>query len=88
MTHRAALPQTRDEKRRPTCNVEQARERLCPDEPPSRQHIYNLINRQELDGYFMGNRRGLRIYVDSIDKLLEQNTAEAALGDSIEAING
>ena len=73
MTHRPALPHARDEKRRPTCNVEQARERLCADQPPSRQHVYNLFNRQELEGYFTGNRRGLRIYIDSINIFLEKD---------------
>lgn len=79
MTHRPALPHSGREQQRPTCNVEQARERLCPDDPPSRQHIYNLFNRGDLDGYFTGNRRGLRIYVDSIESHLEKNTGEALL---------
>lgn len=73
MSHIPALPHARDEKRRPTCNVEQARERLCPDQPPSRQHVYNLFNRNELAGYFTGNRRGLRIYLDSIETYLAKD---------------
>lgn len=81
MTHRAALPHARDEKHRPTCNVEQARERLCPDDPPSRQHIYNLFNRGDIQGYYMGNKRGLRLYIDSIDSILDKNSADGLLAD-------
>lgn len=82
MTHRMPLPHAGHEQRRPTCNVEQARERICPDAPPSRQHIYNLFNRGDLHGYFTGNQRGLRIYIDSIELLLGRQTGESLLGDT------
>jgi hypothetical protein len=65
MTYRAPIPYAQGD-RRPTCNVEQARTHLCEEHPPSRQHIYNLFHRGDLDGFFLGTGRGLRIYVDSI----------------------
>ncbi len=67
MTHRTPIPYAHGD-RRPTCNVEQARQRLCPEKPPSRQHVYNLYHRGDLEGYFVGEGRGLRIYVDSVEK--------------------
>lgn len=67
MTHRTPIPYAHGDKR-PTCNVEQARHKLCQEKPPSRQHVYNLYHRGDLDGYFIGEGRGLRIYIDSIEK--------------------
>jgi hypothetical protein len=70
------------EPQRSTCNVEQAREKLCRDKPPSRQHIYNLFNRGDLEGYFVGDGRGLRIFVDSIEAYRLRQTGEALMGAS------
>jgi hypothetical protein len=66
MTHRTPIPYAHGDKR-PSCNVEQARYKLCPERPPSRQHVYNLFHRGDLEGYFIGAGRGLRIYVDSVE---------------------
>jgi hypothetical protein len=38
-----------------------------------------MFNRGDLEGYFTGNRRGLRIYIDSIETHLAKNTGEALL---------
>jgi len=73
MTHRTPIPYAQGD-RRPTCNVQQARELLCHDNPPSRNHVYNLFHRGDIDGFFIGNSRGLRIYVDSIEKYLRKNS--------------
>lgn len=64
--------------RRPTCNVEQAREHLggC-----SRQHVYNLVNQGKLSGHYIGESRGLRIYLDSIERFKRRNSVEERLGD-------
>lgn len=67
MPHKTPIPYAHGDKR-PTCNVEQARYKLCQENPPSRQHVYNLFHREDLEGYFVGAGRGLRIYVDSIEK--------------------
>lgn len=79
--HRQAVAYSHGD-RRPTCNVEQAREHLggC-----SRSHVYNLVNKGEsnggLSGYYIGTNRGLRIYLDSIDKFKRRNSVEERLGD-------
>ena len=78
MTHRTPIPYAQGD-RRPTCNVQQARALLCHDNPPSRQHIYRLFHRGDIDGYFLGNGRGLRVYVDSIDQLKRKNSADGLL---------
>ena len=78
MSHRAPIPYAQGD-RRPTCNVEQARVRLCPDLPPSRQHVYRLFHRGDLDGYFLGSGRGLRIYVDSIELFKRKNSGDGLL---------
>jgi len=67
---------------RPSCNVEQARHLLCAEAPPSRQHIYNLFNRGTVEGFFLGNGRGLRIYTDSIEALRIRQS-----GDTLIAAN-
>ena len=78
MTYRTPIP-CANGTRRPTCNVQQARERLCADDPPSRQHVYRLFHRGDIDGYFLGKGRGLRIYVDSIDLHKRKNSADGLL---------
>lgn len=80
MTHRPPIPYAQGD-RRPTCNVEQARERLCREHPPSRQHIYRLFHRGDLEGYFLGSGRGLRIYVDSIDGLRRRQSGDELIAD-------
>jgi hypothetical protein len=67
--------------RRNTCNVEQAREKLCHDAPPSRQHIYRLFHRGDVEGFFLGSGRGLRLYVDSIDEFKQRQSGEGLLAD-------
>lgn len=64
---------------RPSCNVEQTRGKLSSDNPPSRQHVYRLFHRGDLEGYFLGAGRGLRIYIDSIEDFLSKNSGEAML---------
>ena len=49
------------------------------DNPPSRQHVYNLFHRGDLDGYFLGDSRGLRLYIDSIELYLRKNSWEGLL---------
>lgn len=80
MTHRPSIPYAHGD-RRPTCNVEQARTLLCATMPPSRQHIYNLFHRGDLDGYFTGNNRGLRIYVESIEMFRRANSADGLIAE-------
>lgn len=77
MTYRTPIPYAQGD-RRPTCNVEQARYHLCPEHPPSRQHIYNLYHRTDIQGYFVGNGRGLRLYIDSIEDYKRRQADEGA----------
>jgi hypothetical protein len=81
MTHRPSLPYARSSQQRPSCNVEQARTMLCSDSPPSRQHIYNLFNRGDVEGFFLGSGRGLRIYIDSIETLIRRQNGDELLAD-------
>jgi hypothetical protein len=78
MVQRQSLPYARGSQRS-SCNVEQARSILCSDAPPSRQHVYRLFNRGDLEGYFLGAGRGLRIYVDSIHNLLRRQNGDELL---------
>jgi len=78
MTHRTPIPYAQGD-RRPTCNVQQARVLLCHDNPPSRQHVYNLFHRGDLDGYFLGDSRGLRLYIDSIEFYLRKNSGDGLI---------
>jgi hypothetical protein len=32
-----------------------------------KRHVYNLFDRGDLQGFFMGAGKGLRIYIDSVD---------------------
>jgi len=66
---------------RKTCNVQQARLLLCPDAPPSRNHVYCLFRRGDVEGYFLGAGRGLRIYADSISELLHRQSGDAMIAD-------
>lgn len=66
MTHKPALPHARSDKRA-TWNYQQVMEELgC-----SKRHVYNLFDRGELLGFYIGDGRGLRIYVDSVQALKE-----------------
>jgi hypothetical protein len=50
--------------RQPTYNYQQVMAELdC-----SKRHVYNLFDRGDLSGFYLGNGRGLRIYVDSVKK--------------------
>jgi len=74
MTHRPSLPYARGD-RRPTCNFKEAMKELgC-----SKRHVYNLFDREELQGFYIGNRRGLRIYLDSIEGLKRRKGDESLL---------
>lgn len=86
MTHRPSLPYARSSQR-PSCNVEQARSFLSSDAPPSRQHIYRLFNRGDLEGYFIGSGRGLRIYIDSMENMLRRQSGEALLAVGTESLD-
>ncbi len=66
---------------RKTCNVQQARLLLCPDAPPARNHVYCLFRRGDVEGYFLGANRGLRIYADSIQALLQRQRGDAMIAD-------
>jgi hypothetical protein len=74
-TLKTALPYARGQKRQ-TCNVQQARSILCAEKPPSRQHVYNLFHRGDVNGYFLGSNRGLRLYVDSVEKYRDREVEE------------
>jgi hypothetical protein len=80
MTYRTPIPCAHGTRRK-TCNVQQARELLSHETPPSRQHVYNLFHRGDIEGYFLGQSRGLRIYADTIERHKRRNTAEALLAD-------
>lgn len=69
MTHRPSLPYARSD-RRSTCNYEFVMVELAC----SKRHVYNLFDRGELKGFFIGDRRGLRIYLDSVEELKRRNT--------------
>lgn len=77
MSHKTPIPYAHGDKR-PTCNVEQTRYKLCAEMPPSRQHVYNLFHRGDLEGYFVGAGRGLRIYMDSIERYQRRDLLECA----------
>jgi hypothetical protein len=50
--------------RKPTWNYQQVMDFLeC-----SKRHVYNLFDRGDLEGFFSGSGRGLRIYVDSAQR--------------------
>ena len=80
MAHRTPIPYAQGD-RRPTCNVQQARQHLCGEKPPSRQHVYNLFHRGDISGYFLGTGRGLRIYIDSIEDHKRRQSAEGILAE-------
>jgi len=76
--HRESVVRIRSANSRPACNVERARELLgdC-----SRQHVYNLFNRGAIVGFFIGSNRGLRLYIDSIERYKQQQSGEALIAD-------
>ena len=66
MINKPSITQTRGRSR--LLNVQQVRERLqC-----SRQHVYNLVNNGTLVAIKIGQRRGIRIREDSLERLLSQ----------------
>lgn len=68
MTHRITAAAAHGE-RKPTWNYQQVMDALgC-----SKAHVYNLFNRKDLDGFYNGTARGLRIYIDSVKRYMQRD---------------
>ena len=66
--HRQTVAATHGD-RKPTWNYQQVMSALgC-----SKAHVYNLFNRGDIQGFYNGASRGLRIYVESVKKLIQRD---------------
>ncbi|SCY01617.1 helix-turn-helix transcriptional regulator [Desulfoluna spongiiphila] len=59
-----------------TVNVMEAAEMI----PCSRSHVYKLLEVGEIEGYYTGNRRGLRVIEGSVEAFVERRKEEAGVG--------
>jgi excisionase family DNA binding protein len=63
-----AMAEGKSMNRRPTLNTQQAADYLgC-----SRSYIFRMLDDGRLEGYRIGTRRGLRVFVDSLDRVIAE----------------